>query len=147
MKGYFKNMENKGEEGSKDNPIVPKTIAGMLPSARYAQLRKMGVKVEEIAALCVMHERGQYPGNRLFVAKKKKEILSLEYKKLRKKTEKEIRAKFREMQAEWLVTLRAAKAKLEAEGVDFKKEAEKAKIRGKKITEVVKKEVKKSRGS
>jgi hypothetical protein len=140
------NMKDIHGNEIKEQPelIVPKTIAGMLTNKRYTKLRKMGIKAEEIAALCLLHERGQYPGERLFSATKKKEILSKKYKKLRKSAEKEIVAKYREMRAEMRESLKKAKAQLESEGVDFEKLNAEAKEQQMKIKEALKEEIKKS---
>ncbi len=123
--------------------IIPETIGGMLTSKRYARLRKMGIKADEIAALVLLHERGQYPGQNLFLAQKKKEILTKKHKKLRLKAQKEILAKFREMRGEWKESLLKAKKELEGEGVDFDKARTESEQRQKEIKELVKEEVKK----
>ena len=104
--------------------VIPQTIGGMLKSGRYAWLRKKGIKTDEIAALVLMHERGPYPGERLFTGKNKRTILDPKYKKLRKQTEKEIGSKYREMRKGMEASLLKAKEKLAKEGVDWDKVTE-----------------------
>ena len=125
--------------------ITPETIAGMLTKERWEWLRKKGITVNEIAALSIMHHRGQYPGQRLFTSKSKSHILDKRYKKLRLKTEKEVRKKYQSMRAEWIQELKHTKAKLEAEGVDFEAVNKEAGERNKKIIEVVKEQIEKEK--
>ncbi len=122
--------------------VTPKTMVGMLHSKRYAQLRKMGVKMEEIAAIALMAERGQFPGERLFTAKKKRELLTKEHKKVRNQTVREIQAKYQEMRRKMVRILKKSKKDLEKQGVDFDAEREKSKERIEESRKIVKEALK-----
>jgi hypothetical protein len=99
--------------------IQPLTIGGMLKQERYKKLRQMGLKADEIAALCWLHEKGEYPGELLFSGTKR-QILSTKYRRLRIAAVKEVNKKFRQMRKAMIETLKKTKEKMESEGVDFK---------------------------
>ena len=101
MSNILQNLTNFLMGKSDEAPVLVKSVNPAtpimeLPDGRYTQLRKWGFSANEIAAMGWLVQKGQLPEG-LFQNGKRKELRSLKYRKLIRKTAAITSVRYREI--------------------------------------------------